>query len=96
MNFVKVKAIENEGGAIFASNIKRRTPDDTEIQGIVKAYKPFESITILDIKHTVDPNTSYEPDDAASFFDKLSIGDLIEIEDKDSPDGIADEVGFAD
>ncbi len=96
-DYVVVKAIDNSG-LVIATNVRRRAPEDTEIQGSVES-QTSSSITILGIEHFVDPLTSYEifsiPTDETTFFAGLSNGDIVEIRDNafpDSPDGIAEEV----
>ena len=54
---------------------------------------PDVSITILGIEYGVDAGTNYEGfPSSGAFFGQLLIGDLIEIEDNQPADGIADEV----
>ena len=97
-DFVAVKGIDI-GGVVTATNVKRRTLDETEIQGSVEIYDYGNSITILGITYTVNGLTSYEisenPFIATDFFDQLNVGDIVEITDNklpDTPNGIADEV----
>ena len=97
-NYVIVKGIDING-QVTATNVRRRDPDETEIQGSVESQPNNSSITILGIEHFVDTFTSYEisslPTDKATFFAGLRNGDIVEIRDNslpDTPDGTAIEV----
>jgi len=93
-DFVVAKGIDISG-RVTATNVRRRDPDNTEIQGSVE-FQPSASITILGIEHFVGPSTIYEifstfPDES-TFFAGLKNGDIVEITDNDPIDGIADHV----
>ena len=85
-DFVKVEGAELND-IISANIVKRKNAGDTEIQGEVDFYVPGTSITILGIDYLVDPGTSYIPSSTA-----INIGAIVEIQDNEVADGIADKV----
>ncbi|MFV2033343.1 MAG: DUF5666 domain-containing protein, partial [Gammaproteobacteria bacterium] len=99
-DFVVVKGID-DNGQVTATNVRRRTLDDTELQGSVEDPVPSPpTITILGISHSVlSGTTQYEigsiPVSESVFFSGLNNGDIVEIRDNSFPllpDGIAEEV----
>ena len=91
-DFVRVEGVA-DGGQVTASEVKREDPDDSKLRGKVDAFIADTSITILGITYLVDATTEYDDfPNANAFFSQLTIGDLIEIEDEEVADGIADEV----
>ena len=91
-DFVRVEGreVNNE---VVASIVKRTDPDSSlKLEGIVDAYVPDTSITVLGIQYGLDLGTSYNP-----MPPNIVVDDIVEIEDDDDPptnpaDGIADEV----
>ena len=91
-DFVLIDGMEVMG-EVTAATVKREDPDDSKLTGAVDAFVTNTSITILGITYLVDAGTSYEGfANANAFFSQLNVGDLIEIEDDQVADGIADEV----
>ena len=91
-DFVRVEGreVNNE---VVAGVVKRTLPDSSlKLEGIVDAYVPDTSITVLGIQYGLDLGTSYDPSPP-----NIMVNDIVEIEDDDDPpinpaDGIADEV----
>lgn len=91
-DFVKVKGFDN-GAGVTAEVVKRQDVDDSKLEGSVQSFIADTSITILGIEYGVDAATIYEGyASSTDFFNQLVIGDLLEIEDDEPADGIADEV----
>ena len=99
-DFVVVKGIDISG-LVTATNVRRRSIDETEIQGAIEDPAPSPpTITILGISHTVvSGTTQYEIDSftvtETEFFTGLNNGDIVEVRDNnlsDPLDGIAAEV----
>ncbi len=97
-DYVIVEGIES-ANEVTAEIVKRKdsmNPDDSELEGLVDAFVAETSITVLGITYSVDSDTEYE--DASGtvlstiFFDQLGVGDLVEINDEVTADGIAEEV----
>ena len=92
-DFVRIEGVEVANNDILATVVKRTNPDDKlELEGMVDAYSPGMSITVLGIQYGLDGGTTYEPNPP-----NIAFGDFVEIEDDDDPvpnqaDGIADEV----
>ena len=92
------------GGNVFASEIEREDDDDDdiEIQAPIQSFDTTaRSVTLLGVTFTIDGETEFEDDDdadisASEFFSRLAIGNIVEINDEDPADGIADEVEFED
>ena len=82
---------------IRAKLVKRIDPEDERrLEGIVDAYQPGISITILGVEYGLNGLTVYESNPA-----EIEVGDFVEIgEELDAPnyliDGIADEVEESD
>lgn len=98
-DFLEVEAYQLDG-ALIATLIDREDPDDDVIRAPVESFTPGSDITLLGITYTIG-NTDFEDADdnsldADSFFGQLQVGDLVQIEDDSTPDGIADEVEFED
>lgn len=94
-DIVKVEGRELDG-ELVAKVVKRVEPDDLSLQGAVDDFESQSWIEILGIRYSVDTGTDYGVLDAVAFFDQLSIGDIVEIEDELIADGIADSVEFDD
>jgi hypothetical protein len=98
-DYVEVAGIES-AGEVIAETVKRKDsadPDDSELEGQVDSFVDDKSITVLGITYNVDAGTDYEDANgdtvsSADFFDQLDAGDLVEIKDEETADGIADEV----
>lgn len=90
---VKVEGHELDG-ELVAKVVKRVDPEDLSLQGAVDDFESQSWIEILGIRYSVDAGTDYGALDAATFFDQLSIGDIVEVEDDVIADGIADSVEF--
>lgn len=98
-DFLEVEAYQLDG-ALIATLIDREDPDDDVIRAPVESFTPGADITLLGITYTIG-NTEFEDANdnslsADSFFSQLQVGDLVEIEDDITPDGVADEVEFED
>jgi len=84
------------------SGSRSADPDDSELRGRVDSIDRFVSITVLGIAYGVDGSTQYEDSleqpfaSATDFFDELITGDRIEIKDKVTANGVADEVSLKD
>jgi hypothetical protein len=98
-DFVSVEGVESVD-EVAAETVKRLDPDDSELRGQVDAFVVDTSITVLGITFGVNAGTQYEdssgPVSSAVFFANLAIGDLVEIEDEEVADGIADEAELED
>jgi hypothetical protein len=99
-DFVKVEGRE-VSDEVVAVIVKRIDPDNYKLEGAVDSFDSLQWIQVLGIRYNVDGVTEYEDENdntltAVEFFDQLTIsgiGTQVEIEDdKDAPDGIADEV----
>jgi hypothetical protein len=99
-DFVRIEGQELNG-EVVASVVKRVDGggQNLKLEGMVDTFVANSSITILGITYNVDPapGTGTDFDDFASsaaFFAALNPagGDLVEIEDDDIADGVADEV----
>jgi hypothetical protein len=97
-DFVIVEGIES-ANMVTAEIVKRKdsmNPDDSELEGQVDSFITDMSITVLGITYNVNGGTDYE--DATGnvsstiFFNQLRDGDIIEIKDDVTADGIAEEV----
>jgi len=104
LDFVSVKGIES-ADTVTAEVVKRldkADPDDSELRGQVDSFVTDTSITVLGITFGVNGATQYEnsleqPILPAIFFGILGGGDVsVEIEDKVTADGIAEEVKLND
>ena len=87
-DYVRVEGF-GDGNDIIASTVKRTDPEDSlKLEGVVDDYEEDMSITVLGIVYALDlATTSYDP-----FPPNIQIGDIVEIEDEDPADGIADKV----
>ncbi len=99
-DFVEVEGVKI-GNAVSAHTVERRDPNDSKLQGTVEAFDPEVSITILGITYPMDAAAVYQEDPtmtAAQFFhpSNLKIGDIVELEDNDPADGLADEAEIDD
>jgi hypothetical protein len=99
-DFVRIEGQELNG-EVVASVVKRVDGggQNLKLEGMVDTFVANSSITILGITYNVDPapGTGTDFEDFASsadFFAALNPigGDLVEIEDDDIADGVADEV----
>ena len=99
-DFVKIEGRE-VSDEVVAVIVKRIDPDNFKLEGAVDDFGSLQWIQVLGIRYNVDGVTEYEDENdntltAVEFFDQLTIsgvGTQVEIEDdKDAPDGIADEV----
>ncbi|MEQ8514423.1 MAG: DUF5666 domain-containing protein, partial [Chromatocurvus sp.] len=98
-DFLEVEAYR-VGDSLVATLIDREEADDDVIRAPVEAFTPGSNITLLGITYSIGATEFEDADDnsldADSFFAQLQVGDLVEIEDDNIPDGIADEVEFED
>lgn len=88
------------GDRLVATLVDRDDPDDDVIRAPVESFVPGVEIQLLGITYSIG-DTDYEDADdntvdADSFFGQLQIGDLVEIEDKEIANGIADEIELED
>lgn len=88
------------GDRLIATLVDRDDPDDDVIRAPVESFAENSQITLLGITYQIG-DTDYEDADdntldADSFFGLLQIGDLVEIEDKQDANGIADEIELED
>jgi len=98
-DFVRIEGQEIND-EVVAIVVKRTdgTGEELKLEGAVDTFVENSSITILGITYAVDPTpggTEFEGfANSADFFDALNPagGDLVEIEDDDAADGVADEV----
>ena len=100
VDFVRIEGQE-VNGEVVASVVKRvdGAGQKLKLEGAVDTFAANSSITILGITYDVDPTPGTGTDfggfaNSADFFAALNPagGDLVEIEDDDVADGIADEV----
>jgi len=103
-DFVAVEGVESTG-KIIAGSVERQDsadPDDSELEGQVDAFVANTSITVLGIPFAVADGTDTQYMDvngntsALLFFDNLKMGDRVEIKDKVTADGFAEEVRLDD
>ena len=93
--------IDNTGGVI-AGAVKRRILDKHQLTGQVSAAggdATSGSVTILGVTMSTDNRTEFEdrndqqfPGGGDDFYNQLSNGDIVELEDDMPVDGVADEV----
>lgn len=88
------------GDRLVATLVDRDDPDDDVIRAPVESFVPGVEIQLLGITYTIGDTDFEDADDntvdADSFFSQLRIGDLVEVEDKEVADGIADDVELKD
>jgi hypothetical protein len=104
-DFVVIEGVES-AGKVIAGSIERQDPanlDDSELDGQVDSFVANTSITVLGIPFMVDDGTFTKYKDgsgeifAVDFFDKLKMGDRVEIRDQvPVADGFAEEVKLDD
>lgn len=98
-DFIEVEALQNDGDLI-ATELQLANADDQRLQGPVDSFITNTSITILGLSYsTVGANFEDINDtsiNATTFFNQLSVGDVVEITDNTPANGIADEVEFED
>jgi hypothetical protein len=103
-DFVSIEGVESSG-KVIAGRVDRQdsaNPDDSELEGQVDAFVADTSITVLGISFNVDDgtDTEYQDDEVAisamQFFGRLKNGDRVEITDKVTADGFAEEVSLDD
>jgi len=98
--FVEIEAYLAVDGSLIATTISREDEiSDTEVEGPVEAFVPYQSVTVLGITWTVGPQTEYEVDDdnsASKFWNTIRVGMEIEIEDEAPANGIADKLELDD
>jgi hypothetical protein len=97
-DFLQVEAYQS-GSQIIATDIRRDELDDQLLQGPVEVIVPNVSLSVLGITYPVDVNTQYEDINenvltAIDFYNSISVGDLIKINDDEVSDGTANEVEF--
>jgi hypothetical protein len=96
-DFLELEAI-NIDGVLMATRIDRDELDDDILQAPVESFNPGLDITLLGVTFsTVGAEFEGRRDrdlSATEFYDLLQVGDLVKVEDKDTADGIADEVEF--
>jgi len=96
-DFLEVEAIQ-VGDVLVATRIDRDDPGEDVLQAPVTAFdRDAQTVTLLGIIFRVS-GASFEglggdALDAAAFFDRLQVGDLLKVKDRNG-DGIADEVEF--
>jgi hypothetical protein len=96
LDFVRIEGQE-VNGEIIAGIVKRTSGDDSRLEGAVDFHDDNVSITILGITYSVDTGTSFKGfADSAEFFQVLVDGDIVEIQDDQVADGIADDVELDD
>lgn len=88
------------GDRLIATLVDRDDPDDDVIRAPVESFVANSEITLLGITYQIG-DTDYEDADdntvdADSFFSLLQIGDLVEIEDKEDANGVADDIELED
>lgn len=88
------------GDRLIATLVDRDDPDDDVIRAPVESFVANSQITLLGITYQIG-DTDYEDADdntvdADSFFSLLQIDDLVEIEDKEDADGVADNIELED
>jgi len=105
-DYLDIEAYLDDGGNLFATQIKRDEPDDIELQGPADVPPTggttnSGTISILGIALATGIDTEFE--DAAensisggSFFGSVNDGDLVRFSDEQVPDGTADKVEFED
>ncbi|MGD2054263.1 MAG: DUF5666 domain-containing protein, partial [Gammaproteobacteria bacterium] len=102
-DYIVVEGYDDGTGVIIARNVKRRTPGDIKLQGIVTSATGTASsgvITILGVEFPVDTNTVFEDEndmpyaDPDDFFSAITLGSsIVKIKDEaDNGFGVADEV----
>lgn len=100
-DFLKIRGLDDGGGAIIASKIKREEVGDTILQGPLDSFVSGASVTVLGVIFSTDMDTEFDDDGenklsgAADFFVIVDIGDIIKVTDEDG-DGIADEIDQED
>ena len=83
-DYIEVKAFLRNGN-LFATRIKRDDPEDIdEIKAFVESVSA-DSLVLLDVEITTDTNTEYQDTgdtvlSSTEFFNRVAIGDLIEVE----------------
>jgi len=100
-DFLEISAYLESNGDVIATEIKRDETDDQELQAPVESITSGVDITLLGITFPVDGGTDYEnandtPITAIQFFNSVSVGSLVKIQDNEPSDGTADEVEFED
>lgn len=101
-DFLEISAYQESNGDVIATEIKRDDTNDQELQAPVDSVNRDVDITLLGVTFDVDINiTDYEnandtPITAIQFFNSVSVGSLVKIQDDEPSDGTADEVEFED
>lgn len=88
------------GDRLIATLVDRDDPDDDVIRAPVESFVANSQITLLGITYQIG-DTDYEDADdntvdADSFFSLLQIDDLVEIEDREDANGVADKIELED
>ena len=98
-DFLEIRALVDGDGVLTASRIRRESTDDIELKGPVEAFnKETGEIVILGQTISIlDEMTAFRIDEAdasrSEFFEKLEVGDFVEVEDKE--DGDEANIDFA-
>ncbi len=95
-DYLEVTLIDT-GSDYLAAEVTRDEPDHEVIKGPVDSFVSGSSITLLGVTFSFDNDTEFEDrnDDELSsseFFSRVSVGEMVKIEDERPGDGVADEV----
>ncbi len=104
-DFLKVSGLGVGEGEVVATRIQREDGEEVKLRGLVQAADPAAgTITILGQTIPTGVQTEFKDEnglsfpDAAAFFDRLKVGDLVEVMDESDGDetaiDVADEVEF--
>jgi hypothetical protein len=98
-DFLEVEA-KLIGDRLVATLIDRDDADDDTVRAPVESFVPGVEIQLLGVTYLIGDTEFEDADDtsldADAFFNALEVGDLVQIEDDQISDGIADEVEFED
>ena len=96
-DFLEVEAVK-EGASLVATRINRDDEDDDIVQAPVESFVAGSSITLLGVTYSTTGTQFRSRDNEAisstTFYSQLTVGDLVKVKDRETADGIADEVEF--
>jgi hypothetical protein len=101
---VLVQGYLDNTGMVIAGEVKRRLLDEHELAGpvsVASGNASSGSVTILGVTMSTDNRTEFEdgnnqpfPNGGDDFYNQVSPGDIVGLEDEVPVDGVADEVEF--